>query len=297
VIPVKRRHLLPAFLVTLLVLMTVPALLHADTVYHDQPGATGIQSTTGTIVRETDDRVEVMTADGQTVSIDRDDVFQIVRDAPRPQGDDRLEDFPGAAALARRGTVFDDTDPGSTSGRHYGFKGGMNVSNVRADPQELEDRDSLRGYAMGFWFGVPVWRHLTIQTEALFTMKGDSESASGYTASTHLGYFELPVLARVDVLRDALVRPFLLVGPSLAVNVSASSELESDGSTVEVDVKDQVGSLDLGLVVGGGLDFALGGRTVGLDVRYTRGLTDVGDGVIGSARNESITVMSSIGLR
>jgi hypothetical protein len=282
----------------LLVMISVPAALRADTIYYEQSGVPGIQSTSGTIVRETDDRVEIATPDGHTISIDQDDVFQIIRDAPRREQTDRLEDFPGAAALARRGTVFDDTDFRSTAAYHYGFKGGMNVSNVRAVPQELEDGGSLRGYALGFWCGVPVWRRLTIQTEALFSMKGDSESASGYTVSTHLGYFELPVLARVDLLHDALARPFLFVGPSLAINLSARSKFEGDDTSVDVDVKDQVGGIDLGLVVGGGLDFALGGKTLGVDVRYSRGLTDVvGDGVNASAHNESIAVMTSIGLR
>jgi hypothetical protein len=136
-----------------------------------------------------------------------------------------------------------------------------------------------------------------IQTEALFSMKGDSESAAGYTASTHLGYFDLPVLAKFGFLHDAPVQPSLFAGPSLAFNLSAHSGLEGEDLEVDVDVKDQVGAFDLGLVIGGGLDIERGGRTFGVDLRYSRGLLDVGDGVSGSARNEVFAVMGSIGLQ
>jgi hypothetical protein len=128
-------------------------------------------------------------------------------------------------------------------------------------------------------------------------MKSDAESASGYTASTHLSYFDLPILAKFDLFPDAPVLPSLFVGPSLGFNLTANSSLEGEGSEVEVDVKDQVGVFDLGLVFGGGLDFQRGGRTFGVDLRYTHGLSDIGNGANGSAHNEAITVMGSVGLR
>jgi hypothetical protein len=277
-----------------------------------------IQSVSGTILRETDDLLEIATTEGQNLSIARRDVFQVVRGAQDPaakggqsggQSVERgreqtavpagYEHFSAASALASRSTL-DEPAARSSFSYHYGFKGGMNISNLRADPQELEESGSLRGYAFGIWWGVPlssISRRLMVQTEAIFSMKGDSESASGYTASTHLSYFDLPILAKLDLFPDAPVMPSLFVGPSLGFNLSANSSLEGDGNEVEVDVKDQVGTFDLGVVFGGGVDFQAGGRTFGMDLRYTRGMSDVGDGTNGSARNEAITVMGSIGLR
>lgn len=296
----KHRHLSPAVLLALLVGVADPAVLRADTIYYRLADMASIKSVSGTIVRETDDLLEIATADGQTLSIARKDVFEITRDAPSGAGDleqaEIYEDFPAAAAVARRPTL-DDIPSRSPVPYHFGFKGGLSVSNLRADPQELQEGGSLTGYAFGFWVGVPVAHRLMIQPEALFSMKGDSESAAGYTASTHLGYFELPVLARFGFLDDAPVQPSLFGGPSLAVNFSANSKLEGEGSEVEADNKDQVSAFDLGLVVGGGVDFPLGGKTMGVDLRYSRGLLDVGDGVSGSARNEAFTLMWSIALR
>ena len=310
----KLRHLSPAVFVALLVAFICPTVLHADTVYYRQAGVAAIQSVSGTIVREANGLLDIQTADGKTVSIPRGDVFQIVRGETSPakavqpaeQGREQAtsvppgyERFTAASALASRSSL-DEPPARSSFSYHYGLKGGMNISNLRADPQELEESGSLRGYAFGIWWGVPISAlspRLMVQTEALFSMKGDSESTSGYTASTHLSYFEIPILAKFDLFPDAPVLPSVFVGPSLGFNLSGKSSLEGEDGEVEVDVKDQVGTFDLGLVFGGGLDFRAGGRTFGVDVRYNKGMSDIGDGANGSARNEAITVMGSVGLR
>lgn len=308
-IPVKLRHLSPALFVALLVVSIRPTVVRADTIYYRQVDVAAIQSVSGKIVREANGLLEIATADGRTVSIPRRDVFQIVPETRSAEGGpepaeqaDALEEYPGveqfpAASALARGATFDEVHSRSSFAYHYGFKGGMNISNVRADPQELEEGGSLRGYAFGFWLGLPLSYYLTIQPEVIFSMKGDSETAAGYTASTHLSYFDLPVLAKVGFLHDARIQPSLFVGPSLGLNLAAHSSLEGEDGEIDMDVKDQVGTVDLGLVIGGGLDFGKGGRTFGVDVRYSRGLSDVESGSNGSAHNEAITVMGSIGLR
>jgi len=299
------RQISAVFFVALLIVVVGPKALYADTIYYQEPGVTDIKSVSGTIVRETDNLVEIRTADGRSVSIARDDVFEIIHDAPAARKvtvqkgavpDDILKDFPAAAAAAR-GEDYDDPGSQSAVRYHYGILGGLASSNVRADPQALEEGGSLLGYALGLWWGVPLGNRLMIQPEALFSMKGDSESASGYTASTSLGYIEVPVLARFCILPNASVQPALFAGPSMAFNLSAHAKLEGEGRNVDVNVKDEVASFEFGLVAGGGLGFVVGGKTLGVDVRYSRGLSDVGDGVSGSAHNEAVAVMLSFGLQ
>jgi hypothetical protein len=280
-----------------LIALAGPAVVQADTVYFSQRGVTGIQSITGTIVQETGGLLKITTESGRNVSIPMADVFQIIRDTPPTAG-------PSDSDLARdtRSTAghsdFVPVSSQSTTVYHVGIKGGMNISNLNVDPQELEDDNSLQSYAVGAWWGIPVNRRLTIQTEALYSVKGDAESAGGYTASTHMGYIDVPVLAKVGFLHSAPVQPSLFLGPSLAVNLSAKSKLQGNGSDADVDVKDQVRTFDFGLVVGGGVDFQVAERTFGVDLRYSKGLSNVvGEGANGSARNDVIAVMGSIGLQ
>jgi hypothetical protein len=284
------------FAVTLAVI--APSLVSADMIYFRKPGETGIQSVAGKVVREHGGTMEIQTNDGATMSISKSDVFQIVPDAP--VHDTRMTD--GFQNISSDGATVDAPRTESSRGRtpshqHYGIKGGMNMANVSADPSELEDADSLTSYALGGWWGMPLTRRLSIQAEALYSVKGDSETDGGYTASTQLSYIDIPVLAKIGFLHGGAAQPSLFLGPSMAFNVGASSTLEGPGTNTELDVQEQVRQFDFAVVVGGGVDIPVGRNTLGLDVRYSKGLSDVGDGANGSAYNDVIAVMGSIGLQ
>lgn len=266
----------------LLLALVSPAVVHADAVYFSQAGANGIQSVSGTIVKETSIVLEIVTADGRTVSIPRGNVYQIVRDASSSAG-------------------HSDVDPGTlfaTGAGRLGVKGGMNISNMSVDPQSLEDENSLQSFALGIWWGFPVTRRLTIQPEALYSMKGDSESAGGYTSSTHLGYIDVPVLAKIGFMHGSTARPSLILGPLLAMNISASSKFEGDDSSIDVDVKDQIRPMEFGFVIGGGVEFPVGERVFGVELRYSKGLSNFADeSANGSGRNDVLAIMGSIGVQ
>jgi hypothetical protein len=276
---VKLCHLLPAVLIAL----AGAVVVQADTVYFFRPGTNDIESISGTIVRETGGLLEIATESGRTVSIPKASVFQVIRGAP---------------STTEHSGFVPDPPPLTSAAYHYGIKGGMNISNMSVDPQELEEDDSLQSYAVGAWWGIPLNHRLAIRTEALYSVKGDAETTGGYTVSTRMSYIDVPVLAKIGFLHGSLAQPSLFLGPSLAVNLSANSKLEGDGSGVNVDVKDDVRALDFAVVVGGGVDFPVGERTLGVEVRYSKGLSNVaGDGANGSARNDIIAVMGSIGLQ
>ena len=296
--PVK-LHNLP---LVALVVLACPALTRADTVYYEKSGSNGIESVAGTIVQETDSHLEIQTEDGRTVSIPRQDVFKIIRDTPSSSSGYA----PNAAEYrTTHGTHFEagypDSDPDTSRPAriyHYGIKGGMNVSNMNVDPQVLEENDSLTSYALGAWMGLPLNRRLTVQAEALYSVKGDSESSGGYTASTRMAYIDVPVVAKIGFRHDSPARPSLFLGPSLAINLSANSKLEGEGNEFDVDIKDDVRTFDLGLVVGGGVDFAVGKRTVGVELRYSKGLSNIaGDGANGTARHDVIALLGSVGFK
>ena len=183
---------------------------------------------------------------------------------------------------------------------HAGIKGGMTVANMNADPSDSELGDSRNGLALGGYVGIPLRATpITIQPEALFTMKGDSQEAGGVSSSMKLDYIEVPVLAKASFMPMAPAKPSLFLGPSVAYNLSAKTAIEGTGLLDgEADVKDQMKSFDFGLVIGGGLDIPLAGgaRSLGIDVRYTHGLTNTIDGDTGAeAKNSVISIMGTLG--
>lgn len=181
-----------------------------------------------------------------------------------------------------------------------GFKGGVNIANQSADPSDSELADSRTGMAIGGYVGIPVNPMFAVQPEAFFTMKGDQGEAGGISGSNKLNYIEVPVLARMNFMTDATAHPSLYAGPSVGLNISAKAETDDGTTTDEVDVKDSVNPIDFGMVVGGGIAFPVGKaqRNVGLDLRYTMGLTNIND-VEGSSTDISngvITIMGSVDL-
>lgn len=262
--------------------LAAASVVRADTVYYRPANENGIASISGTIAQETSRFVEVVTEDGRTVAIPKQDVFQIVRGANAPPATADLDPRPSAPRRVH----------------HYGFKGGMNIANMTVDPEELEDGDSLKSYAVGAWWNTPLNRRLSLHAEALYSVKGDAERDGDYTAATRMKYIDVPVLARIGFMNGGTAQPSLFFGPSLALNLSAHSTFEGNGTDVDVDVKDQTNGVDVGVVLGGALDFPIGQRTFGLEVRYSKGLTNaVGEDANGDARNDVLAFLGSVGLQ
>lgn len=182
-----------------------------------------------------------------------------------------------------------------------GFKGGVNFANQSVDPADSELSDSRTGMALGGYVGIPVNQSFAVQPEALFTMKGDEGSVGSVSGSTKLNYIEMPVLARVGFMTDASARPSIYAGPSVGFNLSAKTETDTGSATDETDIKEETNPIDFGMVVGGGVAFAMGEskRNVGLDLRYTMGLTNVNDSASAddvNVKNGVFTLMGSVDL-
>jgi hypothetical protein len=269
--------------IAVLVALAAPAVVNADTVFYSSNDGTGIKSVSGTITKETQSELEITTFDGRTISLSRDEVYQVIRDKKSTTGE----------------SPFDDPRPSKKPRNdHYGIKGGMNMSNLSTDPAGLEDADTLQSFALGIWYGRPLNRQFSLLAEGLYSVKGDAESGDEYDVSTKVSYLDIPVLAKMGFMHGGPIQPSVFLGPSMALNLSAKSRFEGEGSEIEVDVKDQMNTFDLGLVVGGGVEFPVGKRSFGVELRYSKGLTNaVDENANGDAHNNVLAVMGSFALQ
>ena len=162
----------------------------------------------------------------------------------------------------------------------FGLKGGATYSDLRGDlppdaglgPRQF---DPGIGWAAGAFLAFEVSHNVVVQPEAYYVRRVaelDFDTL-GVKTVLEVDYVEVPVLLKFtggDVY--SRVRPSLFFGASLAYLLEATSEAESAGRTVAVDVSDDLEEIDIGAVVGVGLDFAGG---IQLDARYTYGITEV----------------------
>lgn len=178
----------------------------------------------------------------------------------------------------------------------WGIKAGVNASDLYGG--DINSSDTRAGFNGGLFLNYRFSKYFAIQPEVAYTEKG-SEVGQGVVGEEgavdyNLSYLEIPVLAKFYIPTGGLVEPNIYAGPEVGFKLN--------GEANDNDLDDSVKDAEFGLAFGGGVDFSLGNnptnllRTIGLDLRYTLGLTDVFD-VPGDpeARNGAFTAAISLG--
>jgi hypothetical protein len=169
-------------------------------------------------------------------------------------------------------------------GIEKGVKAGVNLASFRGEFADLADAKIRTGFVGGAFVAFGFAPDLAVQVEALFSQKGAKFESVGmdeegnptgqtYDTFVKVNYLEVPVLLRGTLLRGAPVQPMYLIGPTAGISLGGT--VESDGLP-DADL-DELKSVDLGLVLGAGAAFRLGGRKVTAEFRYTTGFGDIYD--------------------
>ena len=85
-----------------------------------------------------------------------------------------------------------------------------------------------------------------------------------------LEYFEVPMMVKFD-LGTSDTKPYLMVGPTIGFNMSAKLK----AAELEVDIKEDIESVDFGVGFGAGVNVPMGNNSIFLEARYALGLTDI----------------------
>jgi hypothetical protein len=180
----------------------------------------------------------------------------------------------------------------------FGFKGGVNIATFSGD--EVGDADSRIGMIVGGSFAFNVSPMFSIQPELLYAMKGAKFSDPDFSVTFKHDYLEIPILARLTVptAPGSSLRPSLLAGPALGIELSCDIEGQEDGVTVSSSCSNfdlNTKSTDFGLVFGGELGIDRGGMRIGLELRYNLGLTSFPDEEgAGDVKHRAFSIMGTI---
>ncbi len=177
------------------------------------------------------------------------------------------------------------TAPALAQGFSMGAKGGVNFADVKFDKS---GSTSARWFPVaGVFVTLPARFGVTLQPEALYSVKGASLDTGGAPTSVLIDYLEVPVLARISMTAFGR-RVYVAGGPAFGLRLRARTRSAFTGVTEEIDISDDVKRFDLGVAGGGGVEF---GALV-VDARYTFGLTDIdADKTDGStARNRVLSL-------
>lgn len=207
------------------------------------------------------------------------------------------------------------TMPAHAQSLEIGGRLGPTITTLAGDG----DADSKLGISIGGFAGYRLAERVTIYGELSFVRKGYSsegffisDAGGGVVEETtldwtaHLDYLELQVPLAVMLSTGGRLQPRLYAGPSLALElgcgwslaersvfvsggtVIGSEESETTGACGDEDI--QTKAVDIGILLGGGLDIPIGGGALTADVRYNLGLIDIDQSDV-TSRNRAFQVL------
>jgi hypothetical protein len=180
------------------------------------------------------------------------------------------------------------SNPQSTP--RFGIIGGANLATLTG-----QNASNRIGFAGGLVAVLPVSPSFAIQPELMFTMKGEKTKLTETSATTKIDYIELPVLARFEMPAFGRVKPFVYGGPGVAyrthctlgevygVAVVQNGIPSYSETAISVDCDSSArqaalivpgakyNSTDVDGIIGAGLAFDVGARTMTVGVRYDVG--------------------------
>ncbi|HWS61070.1 MAG TPA: porin family protein [Flavobacterium sp.] len=174
----------------------------------------------------------------------------------------------------------------------FGAKVALNVATLTGD---VENPSSYIGWQIGGFAEFKISEKFAIQPELMYSAQGGKESYNeeGFNADTtiKLGYINIPIMAKYYVAKSFSLE----AGPQIGFLISAKGELEAGGESVEVDIKDDVESVDFGLNLGAGYDFT---EKFSAGLRYNFGLSDISKDIDGESYDVKNGVFSlSVGYK
>jgi len=145
--------------------------------------------------------------------------------------------------------------------------------------QALDPAATLRsksGFTGGVFLALNYGRVVTVQWEAVYSMKGAVYTPPGSTVTETLSadYIEVPLLLKLRAPLS-VIQPFVFAGPT--VGFKLQEDLKTDGEEAEADGP-LLKNNDYGAVFGAGLNL---GPNFMFDVRYSQGLQKVAATVAG----------------
>lgn len=154
---------------------------------------------------------------------------------------------------------------GGGQGFGVGIKGGYLTSTFDAATSTNVFK-SNNGWIVGLWFGGNRQGVVGVMGEIMYAKKSAKASVGTTTFDNY--YLEIPILARINIGTESRngISVYGLVGPAFDILLKAKQN--------DFDIKDNYESLDIGLIIGGGIEIT---RLL-IELQYNKGLRNVAKG-------------------
>ncbi len=172
----------------------------------------------------------------------------------------------------------------------FGVRGGMALSTMSATIEGLEDLPVDYGYVAGIHLGVTASLPRLLLS-ASYEQRGGSATLLGEQAANHLTYIDLGAFGRIPIG----TAPYLLLGPTLGLNVACSWSYSDSSSDESGDCGgDGPETFDVGVSGGAGVSFDVGGFAMVVEALYGLGIMDIDGDDDAVLRSRGITIRAGV---
>ena len=166
--------------------------------------------------------------------------------------------------------VFSQTGTGIIAGLNFSSVYGDGIDMIEAMGFDIKTRT---GFAAGAFITLAANDRLSFRPELLFDMKGVKQTGTGNAEIiAKTSYLSIPFLAQIGLSPGNAINPIILAGPYLAYLLSAKQEVENVPGMQSEDIKDELNSLDYGVVFGAAV---LINEVFEIGARYCMGLRKI----------------------
>ncbi|HRI21059.1 MAG TPA: porin family protein [Panacibacter sp.] len=150
-----------------------------------------------------------------------------------------------------------------------------NLNYAEANSSLADYKKSNNGIQAGASFQAGITPGFSLVSELYFMRKGGKLKTNNplttVESSLHLNTIELPVLARFHFGKF-----YMNAGPSIAYNLSGNRKIEEVSTKLSfINSTEGFKRFDAGVQMGGGIEFPFKQKRIGLDIRYSYGLTNI----------------------
>ena len=146
--------------------------------------------------------------------------------------------------------------PALAQGATAGLEAGVSMSRLSPDgPGQSISRGA--GFLAGGYVTVPVFATIGLQLELVYAQKNSHLTSS---SDLKLDYIEVPILAKLKLVKGLYLAEGVAIGFPVRARISSSS-----GS--DLDIKNQINSPEIGMVIGGGIPV----KNFAIEFRYEGG--------------------------
>lgn len=161
---------------------------------------------------------------------------------------------------------------------NIGIKGGLNGYTIAGD--NSSNNDTRYSFHIGLLGHIHLNKEFALQPEIYYSSQGTKYTIGSTETNLKLNYVNLPLL--LQYMFDNGFR--IQAGPQLGILASAKSEI---GSTV-FDVKSNFKDTDVAVAVG--MSYVKPSTSLGFDIRYNHGLTNINQNTAVNSYNRGFQV-------